>query len=103
MPADVELRRTERLHDLGTGLRAPATIEQSRRGTASGFVGVIGPPDGAVTAGFVHGGRPAGSRKSDVHGQEANGTLRVAAVEDDSSGFILIEAQIMKLRGRFQT
>ena len=90
----VELRRSERLHDFWTGLRRGATIEQSRRGTTSGFVRVIRPPDDTVTPGFVHRGPATRRPESDVHRQEADGDIRVAAVEDNSSGFVLVEAQV---------
>ena len=93
-PQVVELRRAERLHNPGTGFRGPATIEQPCCRKASRVVGVIRPPIDTVTAGFIHSGRSTGSRESDVHRQHSNRDIRIAAVEDDAPGFILIESQM---------
>src|SRR5436190_8607446 len=60
----------------------------------AGFVGVILPPDHAVTAGFILGGRAAGSREADIQRLLADGDIRIAAVEDDASLFVLIESQM---------
>jgi len=63
---------------------------------AAGFVGEVLPPVDAVAAGFVHGGGAAGSGEADIHPELANGAFRIAAVEDDAAGFILIEAKMNK-------
>ena len=61
---------------------------------AAGFVRVIFPPDHAVTSGFVFRRRSAGSREAEIQRLLADGDIRIAAVEDDSSGLILIESQM---------
>src|SRR6266436_4413667 len=91
-----ELRRTERLHDLRTGFGSPAAVEQSSAGMAPGLVRVILPPYDAVASNFVHRGGAAGGREAEVHPQLANGSFRIAAVEDDPSSFILIESKMNK-------
>src|SRR5271155_3559935 len=63
---------------------------------APGFIRVILPPDDAIASGLVHRRCSAGGCESDVDPLLANSDIRVAAVEDYLSGFILIEAQMNK-------
>src|SRR5438093_5250080 len=89
-----KFRGAEGLDDLGACVGGAATIEQPRRRTMTGFIRIILPPNHAVTSRFVHARGAAGSGEADVHSQETNGDIRVAAVEDDASGFILIEPEM---------
>ena len=63
---------------------------------AASFVRVILPPDHAVASGFILGGGSAGSCEADIQRLLADGDIRVAAIEDDASGLILIESQMNK-------
>src|SRR5580704_13948578 len=58
------------------------------------FIRVIFPPVDAVAAGLVHRRRSAGRSEPEVHPLLANGNIRIAAVENDPAGFVLIETKM---------
>src|SRR5215472_10866402 len=62
-----EFERPEGLHDLRTGVRGAAAVEQPSGRTMSRAVLIIGPPQNAVAAGFIHARGTTSHRETEIH------------------------------------